>query len=59
MSLHQNQFEFRFTVGRLQAMLSKGDAAGIESPLAELVLDSFALDFALAKFDMKVGVSLG
>jgi hypothetical protein len=39
--------------------LSKGDAAGKESPLAEVVLERFGLDFELAKFDMQVGVSLG
>jgi hypothetical protein len=59
LDLHQNQFEFHFTVGRLQALLSKGDAAGMESPLAEVVLERFGLDFELAKFDMQVGVSLG
>jgi vacuolar protein sorting-associated protein 13A/C len=43
----------------LHASLSKGTAAGSESPLAELVLERFGLDFGLAKFDMQVGVSLG
>jgi vacuolar protein sorting-associated protein 13A/C len=59
LDLHQKQFELHFTVGKLQVLLSKGNAAGSESPLAALVLEKFGLDFALAKFDMQVGVSLG
>lgn len=59
LDLHQKQFEFHFTVGKLEALLSKGNAAGAEAPLAALVLERFGLDFALAKFDMKIGVSLG
>ncbi|KIM32678.1 hypothetical protein M408DRAFT_326439 [Serendipita vermifera MAFF 305830] len=59
LDLHQKQFEFHFTVGKLQALLSKGNAAGVESPLAEVVLEKFGLDFGLAKFDMQIGVSLG
>jgi hypothetical protein len=59
LDLHQNQFEFHFTVGKLQVLLSKGAAAATESPLAALVLEKFGLNFSLAKFDMQVGVSLG
>lgn len=59
LDLHQKQFEFHFTVGKLHALLSKANTSGIEAPLAEVVLERFGLDFALAKFDMQVDVALG
>ena len=36
----------------------KAGSDGIERPLAEVVLEGFNLDFALAKFDMQVDLTL-
>ena len=58
LDLKQHQFELHFVVDRLQASLFKAGSDGIERPLAEVVLEGFNLDFALAKFDMQVDVTL-
>lgn len=50
--------EFKFEVDRLQALLSKTDANGVDVPLAEVVLQGFTMDFAMARFDMHIDVTL-
>ncbi|KAG9019286.1 hypothetical protein FRB90_004293 [Tulasnella sp. 427] len=58
-TIKQNTFEFSFKVETLQASLYKDENNGTpEKLLAELQLHRFDLDFALAKFDMKVDLSL-
>lgn len=56
--LHQHLFEFAFQVETLQASLFKTDPAGVDKLLAKASLERFALEFALAKFDMKVDIAL-
>ncbi|KIO33566.1 hypothetical protein M407DRAFT_3889 [Tulasnella calospora MUT 4182] len=57
--IKQHTFEFSFKVEKLQASLYKDDSNGTpEKLLAELQLYRFDLDFALAKFDMQVDISL-
>ncbi|KAG8928477.1 hypothetical protein FRC01_005870 [Tulasnella sp. 417] len=57
--IKQHTFEFSFKVEKLQASLYKDEGNGTpEKLLAELQLYRFDLDFALAKFDMQVDISL-
>ncbi|KAF7310912.1 hypothetical protein HMN09_00634500 [Mycena chlorophos] len=56
--IHQHIFELNFRVDNLGVSLSKTGNDGIEKLLGDLELQRFALMFALAKFDMKVDVSL-
>lgn len=58
LDLKQHQFEFHFVVDKLQASLFKAGADGVERPLAEFILSRFNFDFALAKFDMAVDLTL-
>ncbi|KAJ1311504.1 hypothetical protein OPQ81_009991 [Rhizoctonia solani] len=58
MQLHQHTVEFSFDVERLQASLYKTAPDGTEKLLANTVLEGFALQFAMAMFNMDVGISL-
>ncbi|CAE6488407.1 unnamed protein product [Rhizoctonia solani] len=58
MQLHQHTVEFSFAVEKLQASLYKTAPDGTEKLLANTVLEGFALQFAMAMFNMDVGVSL-
>ncbi|CAE6434049.1 unnamed protein product, partial [Rhizoctonia solani] len=58
MQLHQHTVEFSFEVEKLQASLYKTAPDGTERLLANTVLEGFALQFAMAMFNMDVGVSL-
>lgn len=57
-AMHQKTFQFAFAVKELRANLSRSGEDGTEAPLAAAVLDGFALDFALRKYDMAVDVIL-
>ncbi|KAL5518944.1 VPS13 [Sanghuangporus vaninii] len=56
--VRQHQFEFSFRVDSLQATMSRTAADGSERALGNLVLDHFLLNFAMAKFEMKVDINL-
>lgn len=59
-NLHQRNFEFKFTVDKLQGSLYRSDPDG-KNPdelLVELVAEKFLLDFYLRPFDMVAQVSL-
>ncbi|CAE6413624.1 unnamed protein product [Rhizoctonia solani] len=58
LQLHQHTVEFTFEVERLEASLYKTALDGTEKLLANTVLEGFALQFAMAMFNMDVGVSL-
>ncbi|CAE6445232.1 unnamed protein product [Rhizoctonia solani] len=58
MQLHQHTVEFSFEVEKLQASLYKTAPDGTEKLLANTVLEGFALQFAMAMFNMDVGLSL-
>jgi vacuolar protein sorting-associated protein 13A/C len=55
--LHQHTFELAFSVDQLKVLVSKS-TGGQEKALGDLSLERFALDFALAKYDMQVDVRL-
>ncbi|EJD47755.1 vacuolar protein sorting-associated protein vps13 [Auricularia subglabra TFB-10046 SS5] len=57
-NIHQHTFEFNFKVDRLEAAIAKMARDGREKALGDLVLQQFELNFALAKFDMRVDVRL-
>ena len=59
-NLHQRNFEFNFTVDRLQGSLYRADPNGKESDqlLVELVAEHFHLGFYLRPFDMVAEVLL-
>ncbi|KAI9800700.1 MAG: hypothetical protein M1825_004022 [Sarcosagium campestre] len=58
--LHRRNFEFRFTVDRLQGSLYRSDPAGKQADklLVELIAEHFELDFYLRPFDMVAEVYL-
>lgn len=58
LQLHQHVVEFSFEVEKLQASLYKTAPDGTEKLLANTVLEGFALQFAMAKFNMDVDVKL-
>lgn len=58
LQLHQHAVEFSFEVEKLQASLYKTAPDGTEKLLANTVLEGFALQFAMAKFNMDVDVKL-
>ncbi|KAL7775008.1 hypothetical protein CFE70_005924 [Pyrenophora teres f. teres 0-1] len=58
--LHQRNFEFKFTVDKLQGSLYRADPEGRKSDqlLVELIAESFDLDFYQASFEMAADVRL-
>jgi vacuolar protein sorting-associated protein 13A/C len=58
LQLHQHAVEFSFAVEKLQASLYKTAPDGTEKLLADTVLEGFALQFAMAKFNMDVDIKL-
>lgn len=60
LNIHQRNFEFKFTVDKLQGSLYRSDAEGRKPDqlLAELVADHFHLDFYQRPFDMVAKVLL-
>jgi vacuolar protein sorting-associated protein 13A/C len=56
--LHQHIFELAFSVDQLRVLVSKTNSDSEEKLLGDVNLERFALDFALAKFDMQVDVRL-
>ncbi|KAG8694260.1 hypothetical protein FRC09_009967, partial [Ceratobasidium sp. 395] len=58
LQLHQHTVEFSFAVEKLQASLYKTAPDGTEKLLADTVLEGFALQFAMAKFNMNVDIVL-
>ena len=58
--LHQRNFEFKFTVDRLQGSLYRADPEGRKADqlLVELVAESFDLDFYQEAFEMAADVRL-
>ena len=54
----QHQFEFDFSVQKLQASLFKSMIEGPDKLIANVVFDTFNLGFVLRKFDMSVDVTL-
>ncbi|KAK7755824.1 Vacuolar protein sorting-associated protein 13 [Diatrype stigma] len=61
LKVQQRNFEFKFTVDKLQGSLYRSDPDGEkpESLLVELVAESFDLNFYIRPFDMAAEVSLG
>ena len=59
-NLHQRNFEFRFTVDKLQGSLFRSDPEDKEEDqlLVELVAEHFSLDFFLRPYDMVAEVTL-
>ncbi|MCJ1232023.1 hypothetical protein MMC12_008704, partial [Toensbergia leucococca] len=59
-NLHQRNFEFKFTVNKLQGSLYRADPQGREPDqlLVELVAEHFYLDFYLRPYDMVAEVLL-
>lgn len=57
-ALHQHVVEIDFKVDTLRASLYKSMQDGTEKSLGDLALQGFALDFAMEKYVMKVGVNL-
>jgi len=59
-NLHQRNFEFKFTVDKLQGSLYRADPEGRKSDqlLVELIAESFDLDFYQASFEMAADVRL-
>ncbi|PFH54473.1 hypothetical protein AMATHDRAFT_72271 [Amanita thiersii Skay4041] len=58
LDLRQHIVEIDFRADSLSASLAKTDAAGSETPLGDVVLERFALKYALAKYDMQVDIQL-
>ncbi|KAF8078623.1 vacuolar protein sorting-associated protein 13, partial [Lyophyllum atratum] len=56
--LHQHIFELDFQVDKLRAAIFKSTSEGVEKLLGDVSFERFVLAFALAKYDMKVDVSL-
>ncbi|RDX55846.1 vacuolar protein sorting-associated protein 13 [Lentinus brumalis] len=56
--IHQHVVEIDFKVDALRASLYKSAPDGTERSLGDLALEGFALDFAMEKYVMKVGVNL-
>ncbi|KAK0233092.1 hypothetical protein IW262DRAFT_1304036 [Armillaria fumosa] len=56
--IHQHIFDFDFRVDELKVSLYKAAADNVEKALGNVSLDKFSLNFALAKYDMKVDVNL-
>ncbi|KAL1697196.1 hypothetical protein GGG16DRAFT_107114 [Schizophyllum commune] len=56
--LHQKIFQLEFSVDNLQAVVSKVAPDGFERRIGEVTFDRFALQFGMAKYDMKVHVRL-
>jgi vacuolar protein sorting-associated protein 13A/C len=58
--LHQRNFEFKFTVDRLQGSLYRADPEGRKADqlLVELIAESFDLDFYQEAFEMAADVRL-
>jgi vacuolar protein sorting-associated protein 13A/C len=57
-ALQQINFEFSFSVGKLQASLFKSTSATAEKALADATLEGFGLTFAQRKYDMSVDLFL-
>ena len=59
-NLHQRNFEFRFTVDKLQGSLFRSDPKGRKPDqlLVELIAEHFSLDFYLRQYDMVAEVLL-
>ncbi|KAI0724570.1 vacuolar protein sorting-associated protein 13 [Cerioporus squamosus] len=57
-ALHQHIVEIDFSVDTLRASLYKSAPDGTEKSLGDLALQGFALDYAMEKYVMKVGVNL-
>ena len=59
-NLHQRNFEFKFTVGKLQGSLYRADVdeSKPDHLLVELVAENFTLDFYLRPYDMVAEVFL-
>ncbi|RPD62925.1 vacuolar protein sorting-associated protein 13 [Lentinus tigrinus ALCF2SS1-6] len=57
-ALHQHVVEIDLKVDALRASLYKSMQDGTEKSLGDLALQGFALDFAMEKYVMKVGVNL-
>ena len=59
-SLHQRNFEFRFTVEKLQGSLYRSDPEGVKPDqlLVELIAEQFYLEFYQRPFDMVADLSL-
>ncbi|KAG9102497.1 hypothetical protein FRC06_001944 [Ceratobasidium sp. 370] len=58
LQLHQHIVEFSFAVEKLQASLYKTAPDGTEKLLADTILEGFALQFVMAKFNMNVDIVL-
>jgi vacuolar protein sorting-associated protein 13A/C len=56
--MQQINFEFSFSVGKLQASLFKSTSATAEKVLADATLEGFGLTFAQRKYDMSVDLFL-
>jgi vacuolar protein sorting-associated protein 13A/C len=56
--MHQIQFEFAFSVGKLQASLFKSTSPTAEEALANATLEGFGLTFAQRQYDMSVDLFL-
>ncbi len=56
--IHQHVVEIDFKVDALRASLYKSAPDGTERSLGDLALEGFALEFAMEKYVMKVGVNL-
>jgi len=56
--MQQINFEFSFSVGKLQASLFKSTSATAEKALADATLEGFGLTFAQRKYDMSVDLFL-
>jgi vacuolar protein sorting-associated protein 13A/C len=56
--MQQINFEFSFSVGKLQASLFKSTSATAEKPLADATLEGFGLRFAQRQYDMSVDLFL-
>ena len=57
LELRQHVFELDFQVDSLRMTISK-TSEDVEKPLGNISFERFVLGFALAKYDMKVDVSL-
>ncbi|GLB36151.1 putative vacuolar protein sorting-associated protein [Lyophyllum shimeji] len=56
--LRQHIFELNFQVDNLRAAIFRSMADGVEKALGDVSFERFMLAFALAKYDMKVDISL-
>ncbi|CAJ2510603.1 Uu.00g062280.m01.CDS01 [Anthostomella pinea] len=61
LEVQQRNFEFKFSVGKLQGSLYRSDPDGQrpESLLVDLIAEDFDLEFYMRPFDMAAEVSLG